>query len=87
MLQNDDTCSVEQNQQETNCPNGRLKIMNVRVVFISSSAYMMCDVSKTKLKVSDWTTQNNEGYFPFLSFLLPAHCWDANANGPSTRSG
>jgi hypothetical protein len=36
VFQTDDTCSVEQNLQESNCPNGRLSILNVCVVFISS---------------------------------------------------
>jgi hypothetical protein len=39
VFQTDDTRSVEQNLQESNCPNGRLSILNVRVVFIFSSAY------------------------------------------------
>jgi hypothetical protein len=34
VFQTDDTRSVEQNLQETNCPNGRLSSLNVRVVSI-----------------------------------------------------
>jgi hypothetical protein len=79
VFQTDDTRSVEQNLQETNCPNGRLSILNVRVVFISSFfryvVYAFVDI-----RMDD----REQPMLDSKYFSLPAHC--SNANGPSRIS-